>query len=92
MLSTLPRLNMCALFWEGNIYIIIIIIIIIYSRAYTAHGALGRLLWSLTAANVVEGPADPFRWLKKPSALPFAAFHHLSWDYGIVFDYGLAKP
>jgi hypothetical protein len=41
---------------------------------------------------VVEGPADLFRWLKKPPALPFAAFHHPSWDYGIVFAYGLAMP
>jgi hypothetical protein len=24
-------------------------------------------------------------WLKKPSALPFAALHHSPWDYGIVF-------
>jgi hypothetical protein len=44
-----------------------------------------------TAANVVEKPADPFRWLKKPPALPFAAYHS-SWDYGIVFAYGLATP
>ncbi len=29
MLSTLPRLNMCALFWEGNIYIIIIILLLL---------------------------------------------------------------
>ncbi len=62
----------------------------IYSRTYTAHGALGRLLWSCTVANVVGEPVDPFRWLKKPPALHFAAFHHPSWDYGIVFAYGLA--
>jgi hypothetical protein len=44
------------------------------------------------AANVMEGSADPFRWLKKPPALPFAAFHHPPWDYGIVLAYGLAPP
>jgi hypothetical protein len=38
---------------------------------------------------MVEGPAKTFSWLKKPPELPFAAFHHPSWDYGIVFAYGL---
>jgi hypothetical protein len=64
----------------------------IYSRTYTALGALGLLLRSITAANVVGEPVDPFRWLKKPPALPFAAFHHPLWDYGIVLAYGLATP
>jgi hypothetical protein len=40
---------------------------------------------------MVEEPVDPFRWLKKPT-LPFAAFHHPPWDYGIFFAYGLATP
>jgi hypothetical protein len=40
----------------------------------------------------MEGSADPFRWPKKPPALPFAAFHHPPWDYGIVLAYGLAPP
>ncbi len=44
------------------------------------------------AANVVGEPVDPFRWLKKPPALPFAAFHHPPWYYGIVFAYGLTPP
>ncbi len=34
----------------------------IYSRTYTAHGALGVLLRSITAANMVGEPVDPFRW------------------------------
>jgi hypothetical protein len=38
---------------------------------------------------MVGEPLDPFLWLKKPPALPFAAFHHPPWDYGIVFTYGL---
>jgi hypothetical protein len=41
---------------------------------------------------MVGEPVDPFRWLKKPPPLPFAAFHHPPWDYGIVFAYGLATP
>jgi hypothetical protein len=41
---------------------------------------------------MVEGPLNPFFWLKKPLALPFAAFHHPPWDYGIVFAYGLTLP
>jgi hypothetical protein len=40
----------------------------------------------------VGEPADPFRWQKKPPALPFAAFHYPPWDYGIVFAYGLTPP
>jgi hypothetical protein len=44
------------------------------------------------AANVVGEPVDPFRWQKKPPALPFAAFHNPPWGYGIVFAYGLATP
>jgi hypothetical protein len=63
----------------------------IYSRTYM-HGALGTLLRSFTAANMVGEPVDPFRWLKKPPALPFAAFHHPPWDYGIVFAYGPTPP
>jgi hypothetical protein len=43
-----------------------------------------------TAANVMGGSVDPFRWPKNPPALPFAAFHHPPWDYGIVLAYGLA--
>jgi hypothetical protein len=38
---------------------------------------------------MVEGPANTFSWLKKPPVLPFAAFHHPPWDYGIVFTYSL---
>ncbi len=34
----------------------------IYSRTYTAHGALGVLLRSITAANMVGEPVDSFRW------------------------------
>jgi hypothetical protein len=34
---------------------------------------------------MVEGPVNPFFWLKKLPALPFAAFHHPPLDYGIVF-------
>jgi hypothetical protein len=64
----------------------------IYIAVHTVHGALGTLLRSFTAANVVGEPVDPFRWLKKPPALPFAAFHHPPWDYGIVFAYGPTPP
>jgi hypothetical protein len=39
---------------------------------------------------MVGEPADSFIWLKKPLALPFAAFHHPPWDYGIIFAYSLA--
>jgi hypothetical protein len=31
----------------------------------------------------VEGPVNHFFWLKKPLALPFAAFHHPPRDYDI---------
>jgi hypothetical protein len=37
-----------------------------------------------TAINMVDWPADTFSLLKKPPALPFAAFHHPPWDYSIV--------
>ncbi len=64
----------------------------IYSRTYTAHGTLGNFFEVFTAANVMEGSVDPFRWPKKPPALPFAAFHHPPWDYSIALAYGLAPP
>jgi hypothetical protein len=35
---------------------------------------------------MVEGPVNPFFWLKKLPALPFAAFHHPPLDFGIVFN------
>jgi hypothetical protein len=38
---------------------------------------------------MVGEPVDPFLWLKNPPALPFAAFDHPPWDYGIVFPYSL---
>jgi hypothetical protein len=41
---------------------------------------------------MVGEPVDLFCWQKKPPVLPFAAFHHPPWDYGIVFAYGLAPP
>jgi hypothetical protein len=41
---------------------------------------------------MVGDPVDPFRWLKKPPALPIAALDHPRWDNGIVFAYGLATP
>jgi hypothetical protein len=66
--------------------------IYIYSHLYTVLGALGRLLLCFTAANVVEGPINPFFWLNNPPALPFAAFHHPPWDYGIVFILWLGTP
>jgi hypothetical protein len=57
----------------------------IYSHLYTVLRALDRLLWSFTAANMVEGSANVFLWLNKPPALPFAAFHHPPWDSSLVF-------
>jgi hypothetical protein len=33
---------------------------------------------------MVEGLVDTFSWLKKPPVLPFAAFHHPPWDFGII--------
>jgi hypothetical protein len=41
---------------------------------------------------MVEGPVNLFFWLKKPPALPFAAFHHPPLDYGIVFALRLGTP
>jgi hypothetical protein len=34
---------------------------------------------------MVEESENTFSWPKKPPALPFAAFHHPPWDYGIIF-------
>jgi hypothetical protein len=45
----------------------------------------GQTSLKFTAVNMVEGPVYPFFLLKKPPVLPFAAFHHPPWDYGIVF-------
>jgi hypothetical protein len=64
----------------------------IYSRTYTVHGALGNFFEVLRLLHVVGESVDLFCWLKKPPALPFAAFHHPPWDFGIVFAYGLTLP
>jgi hypothetical protein len=41
---------------------------------------------------MVKRTVNTFSWLKKPPALPFAAFHHPPWDYGIVFALWLGTP
>jgi hypothetical protein len=47
--------------------------------------ALGELFLKFYSCKYGGGVSENFSWLKKPPMLPFAAFHHPLWDYGIVF-------
>jgi hypothetical protein len=65
----------------------------VYSHLYIVLGALGRLLSSFTAANIVEGPVYiHLSWLKRPPAVPSAALHNPLWDIIVIFALRPATP
>jgi hypothetical protein len=58
----------------------------IYTASYTQHnGLLGRLLHEVLQLLMWWKSQWPLKPAKEPPALPSAVFHHLFWNYGIIF-------